>query len=184
MKTRLSDNLRELIKNSYTIIDEIDITSVDNNFKLLSDRLASTKKLKYNDDEKYVIVHYDTDYYLPHARYGLSMYNLTKTFMELDISLSNVIFVTNHKGIKKEFKLLMPDNNYDMPIIIDDCLSCFATHSVLINTMQDIPNNFDKISKHAICMIGNKRVHRNIVYNALTASNLLNKVVTSYNNIL
>jgi len=185
MKTfsRLSDNARIFFSNKFNILSETDLLEVNDNFDILKQRLLNTKKNTFLPNDKHIIIHYDTDYYLPECPYGLTIFNLIKTFIDVDISLNTIIFITNHKDIIKEFKTLVPESkwDYNLPIIIDDCISCFTHASISAYKSKNIPINAKKINKHAVCMMGVQRIHRNILFNHITDKNLFNKIATSYN---
>ena len=185
IKSRLSTKLRKLLNNKFNIIEEIDLINTDFDFSILKNILLKTKKDHYTNIDKYIIIHYDTDYYLPHCPYGLTIFNLVKTFTEVDISLDNIIFVTSYPGIKKEFELLVPEYEqpYNLPIIIDNCITCFNDELHAIRNA--LPNNvvkIDTIEKRAVCMLGQSRAHRHILYNFIKKHNLFDKIATSFNN--
>jgi hypothetical protein len=184
-QSRLSVNTRKLINNLFNVIAEYDLVYTDHNFDILEECLRETKKKTYSAKDKYIIVHYDTDYYLPGSSYGLTIHNLIKTFDQLDIPLHTIIFVTNHKGIEREFNKLIPDKNkkHNFPIIIDNCMMCFKVSSEIAEVATNTPINVDKITKHAMCLMGCKRIHRNVLFNFIKKNNLLNKIITAYSNI-
>ena len=184
LPSRLSSNFRYVLNKKFNILGEFDIVNYDHDFNLLQSRLLIFSSHTFSHADKFIIVHYDTDYYMPNSNYGLSIYNLYKTFLELDISLSTMIIVTNHKGIESDFKNLIPlhEQQYNFPIIIDTLISTSNWYEELRPTLKDIEFNAN-ISHNAICMMGAKRIHRNILFNVFKKNNLLNKIICTYNNI-
>jgi len=180
----LAHSARRTLNKKFNILGEFDLIHYDSDFNLLRTHIANCRKQIFSSTDKIIIVHKDTDYYMPNSSYGLTVYNLYKTFLELDISLSTMIIVTNHKGIESDFKNLIPlhEQQYNFPIIIDTLISTSNWYEELRPTLKDIEFNAN-ISHNAICMMGAKRIHRNILFNVFKKNNLLNKIICTYNNI-
>ena len=180
----LAHSARRTLNKKFNILGEFDLVNYDSDFNLLRTHIANCRKQIFSSTDKIIIVHKDTDYYMPNSSYGLTVYNLYKTFLELDISLSTMIIVTNHKGIESDFKNLIPlhEQQYNFPIIIDTLISISNFYEELRPTLKDIEFNAN-ISHNAICMMGAKRIHRNILFNVFKKNNLLNKIICTYNNI-
>jgi len=180
----LAHSARRTLNKKFNILGEFDLINYDSDFNLLRTHIANCRKQIFSSTDKIIIVHKDTDYYMPNSSYGLTVYNLYKTFLELDISLSTMIIVTNHKGIESDFKNLIPlhEQQYNFPIIIDTLISTSNWYEELRPTLKDIEFNAN-ISHNAICMMGAKRIHRNILFNVFKKNNLLNKIICTYNNI-
>jgi hypothetical protein len=182
--SRLSLNVRNVFNESFNILGEYDLVCTDYDFDILKRLMSDTHKNVYNSLDKYIVVHYDTDYYLPNCNYGLTIFNLVKTFEELDIPLHTMIFVTNHNGIAREFKELIPKEEieFNFPIIIDNYLTCFSVASSISSLALSVPLNIDSVTKNAMCLMGCKRIHRNIVFNSIKDNDLLNSIATAYSN--
>jgi len=180
----VTKNFLSEISKHVNILANISLILIDDDFEKLRSILLRTKKETFQHNDYYVICHGDTDFYLPGSPYGLSIFNLVRTFQEVDISLGRVIFVTDHLGIEEEFKFLIPQklHQFDLPLIIDNCMS--ASSDLMLDNFcyPDINVNPAKIKKHALCMMGAKRIHRNGLFHFLKNNNLLEKIVTSYNN--
>ena len=153
----------------------------DNDYILLKNRLALTRKKKFENNDFYLISHFDTDYYLPGCPYGLIMYNFVRTLQELDISLSKVIIVTNILNLLSEIKNIIPveKQQYNLPIVIDNCLS--TEKYLYYDNLVDIKISTN-VKKHAITLLGRERVHRHALYNFINDNRLTDKVITSYRN--
>ena len=179
----LNKNFINTLNEHINIIDMLDINLFDHNFDLLKDQLIQTRKEVYAPKDFYVIEHFDLQYYLPHCDYGLTTFNLVRTFQEVDISLGRTIIFTNNPGYLDEFKLLIPDRlyQYNLPIVFDDCMSIPYYNAAMSGpTWNNININSDKIEKHCLSMMGSSRVHRNALYNHIKKHNYVDMIATSY----
>lgn len=179
--TDLSKTFISLLEKKFNIVALLDIDLIDHDWDILKDIFEKTKKDVYNKNDRYVIVHTDTDYYLPECPYGLSIFNLVRTFLHNDVPLNTLLFITDHKGIKKEFEILIPKDmhEHNFPTIIDDCLLGFKCVR-LGRSVPDIEYSATQIVKHGISMIGVPRIHRNMIFNELKTKKLLEKYAISY----
>lgn len=180
-ETDLAEPFISLLQTKFNIIALLDINNIDQDWNILRDVFLDTRKEVYNSNDRYVIVHTDTDYYLPHCPYGLSMFNLVRTFLHNDIPLDTLLLVTDHKGIKKEFEILIPKemHKHNFPTIVDDCLTGFYCARLGMTVTE--PNfKEDSIVRHGVSMIGVPRVHRNMLYNQLCDKKLLDAYAISY----
>jgi coenzyme F420-reducing hydrogenase gamma subunit len=177
----ISRGFIDALSSKFNLLDIIELPEVDSDFELLATRLAKTKKTHFNSKDRYLIGHLDTDYYLPSCPYGLSMFNLVRTFLHNDISLNLLILITNHKNIKKEFEILIPTEmqEHNFPTIIDNCLTVNNTVRLGLN-QQECNVDESSIVKHGVSMIGVNRIHRNMLYNMLVERNLLDAYAVSY----
>lgn len=177
----ISSGFIAALSAKFNLLDIIELTDVDSDFDLLATRLAKTKKTHFNSKDRYLIGHLDTDYYLPHCPYGLSMFNLVRTFLHNDIPLNTLILFTNHFGIRKEFEILIPKemHEHNFPTIIDDCI--MVANMVRLGLNQE-ECNVDEVSieNHGISMLGEARIHRNMLLNQLLERNLLDTYAVSY----
>ena len=181
--TNLSSDAIEHFKKTYNVLATLRLANFDHDFTKLEDLLQSTYKYEYAHNDRYIIEHSDTDYYLPGCPYGLSIFNLVRVFLYLDIPLYTLLFITNHRGISKEFEFLIPKNmhEHNFPTIIDNCLTVFSNTRTGHNMCTGLSVDVDSIIKHGVSMIGVQRIHRNILFNELKRNNLLNKISVSYN---
>lgn len=177
----ISNVVIDALAAKFNILDKFALPTIDHDFQAVADRLLQTKKEVFAPNDRYLISHFDTDYYLPSCPYGLSMFNLVRTFLHNDISLSMLILITNHLGIKKEFEILIPAEmqQYNFPTIIDDCLTIDKTVRVGLN-QQECYIDESAIVKHGVSMFGVNRIHRNMLYNMMVERNLLDAYAVSY----
>lgn len=177
----ISSAFIEVLSTKFDILDVIDYTDVDKNFDKLAERLLQTKKKSFLPKDRYIIAHVDTDYYLPYCPYGLSTFNLVRTFLHNDIPMNTVLLLTNHIGIEREFRLLIPEemHEHNFPTIIDNCIT-LPTNLRLGLNQQECNVDESLIVKHGVSMFGQPRIHRNMLYNQLMKENLLDTYSVSY----
>ena len=157
-----------VLNNKYKIIDHVNLLSVDFDFALLEKFLNKTKKSYYQANERYIIEHFDTDYYLPEFPYGLTLYNLFIAFKKLDIPLFTMLIITNSFGIEHEINALAPDCN-DRPTVI----TTFISHLHYTNEYCNVDVDAKEITVPGICMMSRSRVHRHALYNFFERESLL-----------
>lgn len=173
-RTELTPEYQAALYSKYKIVDRIKLLTVDYDFKLLEEWLIKSKKDFYCQNERYIIEHFDTDYYLPEFPYGVSLYNLINAFKKIDIPLFTLLIVTNSFGIKDEINALIP-NPADNPTVI----YTFISQLHYTNNYNDQLVDADKITIPGICMIGRPRVHRHALYNFFANNQLLNLLAVS-----
>ena len=181
MYIELAQQIIDALSTKFNLIDILQVNQFDHDFQILADRLEKTRKDTYSINDRYLIEHSDTDYYLPNCPYGLSMFNLVRTFLHHDIPLGKVILVTSHKNIKREFEILIPKfmHHYNFPTIIDNCLTAFKDVRLGEN-QKEVEINPNKICKHGVSMMGVPRVHRNMLYHQLIEKKLFDSFAVSY----
>ena len=177
----ISSDFIDALSSKFNILDIIDLTEVDFNFELLATRLTKTKKTHFDAKDCYLIGHLDTDYYLPNCPYGLSMFNLIRTFLHNNIPLNTMVLLTNHFGIKKELEILIPKemHKHNFPTIIDDCIMVANMVRLGLN-QEECSIDTSAIENHGVAMLGAPRIHRNMLYNQLIKKNLLDTYAVSY----
>ena len=161
------------ISKKYNILGHINFLEFDNDFQILENYLGPLNKNYFSPNDRFLIEHMDTDYYVPEFKVGLKLYNLFSVFKNLDIPFFTMLLYTNHFGIKKEIDLLLPEAN-DQPTIISTFIS--KLHYTTNYQNVDFSSN---ITIPAVCMMGTRRSHRHALYQLLDKENLLNRVAVS-----
>ena len=166
------------LAQKYNVLDTIRLFNYTNDWSLFVERVNKTRKKVFEHQDRYVIDHSDTDYYMPHCPYGLTMFNLVRTCLHEDICMGTFIIVTNHIGLAKEFETLLPAHSR-RPVVIDKCFTAFKniTHG---SNQPKFDHAETNITKHGVSMMGSARIHRNMLYNKMVANNLLDKYAISY----
>jgi hypothetical protein len=159
----LPTKIFDLLHQRYNVLDHISFLEFDFEFDILRSRLSKCTKDSFDNKDRIIVEHMDTDYYFDECCVGVNLRNFFGIVRELDISPSVFIFYTNHFGISKEIDQLCTNKN-DRPTVIESFLSKLHysqehTHPIALNA--------DQIQYHALCMMVLKRSHRNAMYNAI-----------------
>ncbi len=176
------------LDRKFNVVEYIDLLSVDTDFEMLKQELLLSRLDSYTKNDRYVIFDEDTHYYIDGCSYSLTWYNIIKMFLNIDIPLDSLIVFYNGSGLLEQILTLIPrelQNENCIPTIIDNRSKLWLGRSE-----QRFINHFDKhrtvnthITRHAISMIGEKRIHRNILQNHIKENNLFDKIAVSYNNV-
>lgn len=165
---------RNVLYKKYKILGHLEFKMFDQDFSILEKYLIKHKKEQYDFNERFIIEHIDTDFYLPDFPYGFNLYNLVYAFQSADIPLFTLLLFTNHFGIKKELDRLVPTES---PTVIETFI--VSTHWT--TNYAPVEVNPDAIEIPAISMVGQNRPHRNTLYHFLKTHNLLDVVALAAN---
>lgn len=184
MRTRLTKNFINTVQQQVNVIGSFDLLEVDQNFDVVKEYLLRKRKDHFDAKDFFLVSHYDPEYYLPKCPYGLTTFNLVRTFQEVDISLSKLIIVSNRTGHLEEFKTLIPEeiHKWELPIVFDRCLSAFEYNFLDNFGFSDIAVNSELIETNMLSMMRCQRLHRNTIYNFIKDNNLFDSVAIAYNN--
>jgi hypothetical protein len=181
----LWSSLQQECEKKYSIIGQFDLTHVTSDAQTFFDVLKSLQKSYYAPNEKIIISHFDTDFYLTND-IGLHLYNLLELLRQLDISLSSVIFFTNHEGIQQEIKnhIEKKYHNHDFDNDYLKIVECNYQLMMCPETISDHVINsgpeLDKIEKKFIYLNGQKRSHRLFFLSLLKDLNCLDSGICSW----
>jgi hypothetical protein len=173
--------IKDQLCSKYQIITEINFFELGRDPQLMYRQLEETYKTSYAPDEKIIVYHYDTDYYLGNV--GFTLYNFLQCLKVLNISPSVIIMFTNHYGIEHEIKTFYStyyssfEYDLDRMLIVENNYIRGQSTPTPAATELDI----DKIYKPFSCMFGNKRSHRVIFHSLLAQRNILDKGICSWN---
>ena len=175
-KKLMTDQFQHAIYRKYNILDHFEFKEFDADWLNFESHLRSIRKDVYEHNDRYIIEHQDTDYYIEQTfPYGIGLYNLINMFKNLDIPLHTMLLFTNHFGISAEINRLAPDVN-DRPTVIET----FITNTHYSSNYIEPEINSDAIEYPAICLIGGtRRVHRFALFRFFEQHHLLNTVPTS-----
>lgn len=172
--------LRQHLDSKYNVLDYINLWPLDSNPTLLYQKLKSLYKETYQPNEKIVIAHYDTDYYIHDV--GFTLYNLFQILKSLDISPSVIILATNHYGLSNEVKQCyhryLPDIDYanDHPMVIEN--SYMSVHAEEHPQAHDI--DVENINHNFIFLCGTRRSHRVLFLTVLKDLGILDQGLCSW----
>jgi hypothetical protein len=184
MHTRFTKNFINTIQQQVNVVGSFDLLKYDQDFDSVKEYLQANRKDQFGAKDFFLVSHYDPEYYLPKCPYGLTTFNLVRTFQEVDISLSRLIIGSNRTGYLEEFKQLIPKelHQWELPIVFDQCLSAFNNNSLDNFKFSDIAVNSNKIKTNMLSMMRCQRLHRNTLYNFIKDNNLFNSIAIAYNN--
>lgn len=92
----------DLIKEKYRIVEIIDLINYDTNLKDMDSVLSKYANVEFENDQRLIILHHETDYYQSLNSVGNTIYNFLSLCSEYLIPLEKIIFLTNHYGLREE----------------------------------------------------------------------------------
>jgi hypothetical protein len=144
--------------------------------------LFAAYKEEYAPNEKIIVYHYDTDYYIENT--GFCLHNFLQCLKFLNISPSVIVMLTNHHGIEKEIKTWYSKNCIELDYNMDHMLIFESNHTRAQTTPTPLPTNLDQneISFPFICLFGSKRVHRVAFFSMLKQNHTLEQGLCAWGN--
>ena len=166
------------IRQKYNIVGEIDLLEVDRSPSMMYYQLKRLYREEYQPNDRILIYHYDTDFYLENI--GFTLYNLLLCLDKLDIPLCFCLMLTSHYGISAEIdKISKRFRQRD----VADKMSVFESNYDLLSSIPVVGNNdvdAGMIDSHFICLQGKSRTHRLLFSCGLKALDLLDKGIVSW----
>lgn len=154
----------DIFAERYNIIASIEFKKFDLAPDNLREFFSSTKKTTFLPNDRYIIVHHDTDVYINEMPVGLNFRNFFLIADELDIPFFTLIIWTNHFGLQREVDILCRTRHIkDRPMVVESF--CTTTH--VADCYESVPLNVDAITTQGLCMMGAARSHRYALYNAI-----------------
>lgn len=163
VETHLSAAALAQLAQYYHIRASAVMLEFDHDFDQFAQWLAHHGQINYAAQEKILIVHFDSDYYLPDG-YGVNLNNLFEVWTGLGVPVSAMILYTNHLGMTAEVeKICQTLGVQDRPVVLETLLTKY-NHAQLHSTWPAV----DQVNTHAVClMAGSPRSHRYALYNHL-----------------
>ena len=153
------------IKEKYHVIDMFEIFEYEKDFTALEKHLLSIKKETFGPNDRIIVVHFDTDYYI-HNQYGINLLNFFNVWREVDIPLYTMLFYTHHIGIKSEIDIICQTHHInDQPTVIETFINPQNYQDSTYTNEPDI--NYEEIEYHGLSMMGAPRSHRYALYHHL-----------------
>lgn len=182
LKNILWKSFQSDLEQKYSVLKYIDLLELDYQVEEIQEMLESVYKNEYKLDEKIVILHYDTDFYLYNS-IGVTLHNLITIINYLNISPSVFIILTNHYGLnseleqyyKKNYRSFNIDNDW-FNIIENNYTSQQAPEDNFLDCKVDS----NQIMYHYSCLNGSPRTHRKVLLAAMSELNIINKGITSW----
>jgi hypothetical protein len=169
----------EDLLSKYFVYDKIfDLLDYDADIQNLKKELTSLKKEEYNNNYRFIFLHYDTDVYLYQNMPGILLTNLQIILAELAIPNHFCLIVSNHNNLDSELETLRCNFTRDPRAISNICCQLQKCH--VTNKLDPIDLNINNISKSYVCFNNTKRSHRHTLISMLQHSQLLDQGIVSY----
>jgi hypothetical protein len=176
----LDDGCYHLLDKYFKYDKIFDLLDYDQDINLLQDELVALKKEQYEDNYRFIFLHYDTDYYLFPNTAGLLITNLQRLLSKLDIPNYFCLIITNHNNLDAELKFIQSIYaKHDVPIscIVSQLQKC---HVTTLTEIDNVDINYTNIFKHYSCFNNSRRSHRHAIVSLLGYNNLLDQGLVSY----
>jgi hypothetical protein len=176
----LHNDVVEIICNKYSVLVFVNLVDYDLDPESLASLLEKYHSHSFSSNEKIVVLHHDTDYYVSTNAVGNTVYNFFRLCANFDISLDNIIFLTNHYGIDEEIKKVSMNicNSSNVSVIYTSLWYDFPT------VAETLDKSFlfepEKICKLYSCLNGQQRMHRMLTLCMLEHADLLDQGIISY----
>lgn len=182
IKNKLWDSFQSALEQKYSVLTYIDLYVMDHQIEKVQKILEGVYKNRYTPDEKIVILHYDTDFYLYNS-IGVTLHNLITIINHLQISPSVFIILTNHYGLNNELKQYY-HKNYCSVDINNDWFNIIENNYTYLqapeNNFLDCKVDSNQITYHYSCLNGASRTHRKVLLSAILEANMIDKGITSW----
>jgi hypothetical protein len=174
---KLHQKVIDLIEKKYRVLTYLDLLYYDCRLNQLNQILSDYQDYVFLPEERIIILHDDTDYYVNIESFGDNIYNLFKLMNKYNIPMEFVIVLTNHWGLKTEIeKLSKIILNGQMPRTIYTALS-----SDFPDDLNNLPPlQHEKIDYLYTCLNGVERQHRVLTLCYLNQNDLLSRGMISY----
>jgi len=172
-----------ILKKYFEFDRTYDLLDYDKNFDRLRQDLTKQVKPHYNNNYRFIFLHYDTDYFINHNVPSLTLINLQRTLASLDISNYFCLILTQ-QDLTEQLEFLKNTETTDtVPIASMKVLLHKPLYHALDGTAfdKDLPLAPNNIHKKFIALNGVGRFHRRLVVGGLQQYNVVNDGIVSYN---
>jgi hypothetical protein len=177
--------LQKKLDEKYEIVAYIDLfywVSNGNNLNRMYTYFKQFAKDRYNYNEKIVLVHNDTDFYIT-KDIGILMYNLLECIRQLQISPSVFIILTPIYGINQELEYYYKTHyvNHDFD---NDWFTIIENHYLTDQAQEDnftnLPVSAESIKYPFSFLNGCLRNHRKVLLSLLNDADILDLGIVSW----
>jgi len=175
MSLYLRKEVIDIVESRYEILDIISLLEYDSQLDKLDQLLSKYNNYTFSFNQRILITHDDTDYYISNSCPGFTLYNVFVLLHKYSIPHEFLIIFTNHYGIENEITQLSAQIcNSDSPKVI--CTSQWYDYSDVVLPSNQLP----EIKNLFCCLNGVNREHRLLTLCCLKEHNLLNQGTVSY----
>lgn len=178
MKNMLWEPTTKYIKEKYKIRAWFDLRPYDYTPQLFNNILKPLSGYNFAPNERVVITHTDTQYYMPSSKVSFTLRNLHAALSHFLIPTEMILFFTNQYGIEEELNFLAQEFNFENPI---KPIVSFYDVVGTTNTVLPIDLNENEINFSYSCLNGIERSHRSLLLSLLKENNLLDHGLVSTN---
>ena len=165
------------IKKKFVLVDEIDLLFIQNDPSDVFLQLRKFTDYVFKPNERLVITHLDTGFYIPGMPYSVTLYNFYCMVFCLGLPIEHMILLTN-QNVKEEIKALSKIFNINEMQMIN---SFYNTIQSFEPPIVEIDIGIEKIGYSYSCINGVARSGRILMLCNLEDNNLIEKGIISYN---
>jgi hypothetical protein len=173
----IKNEVLDIVNDRYEILDIIDLVSYDYQLDKLDQLLSKYNNHVFLKNQRILILHHDTDYYITASATGFTLYNLCVLLNRYQLPAECLIMFTNHYGIKDELAHLMEQicNSNPLKVVYTSQWYDYPDSAVVPANLQvtNIKNLF-------CCLNGVNRAHRLLTLCYFQKYNLLDAGTISY----
>ena len=148
--------IRSAIYHKYEVVLWIDLCRMDMDMPQLYKQLESFSNFEFAPNQRIVIYHIDTDYYINSNTPGFTLWNVFKLYSALNVPTEYTYFISSQPGIEQELSALAQEFNMpNMQTVFCPYQLCPSPEQV--NTL-DL--NANQVRHPYVCMNGQVREHR------------------------
>jgi hypothetical protein len=165
------------ILDKYFWYDKIfDLLDYDEDLQSLYEELKQLSKPHYENNYRFIFLHYDTDYYITNDQPGVLLRNLQRMIWSLGIG-NYFCLILSQQNLENELDRLRIEETTE-----DVSIACITHPLQNINYFPQLVENLnsDKIVKNYSCFNRQKRFHRLAMFVLLKENNLLDKGMVSF----
>jgi len=170
------DLLENTLKKYFTFDKIFNLLSYEVSLEGLREDLLPFCKDFYENNYRFIFLHYDTDYHITNDQPGIKLRNLQRVIHSLDIS-NFFCLILSQKNLQPDLDLLRLQET------TDDCsiyCICHPLQSGLHFDPISLDHNENNMVHKFLCTNGIKRFHRTVLYALLKHKKLLDKGAVSY----
>lgn len=157
--------------HGYKVLDQLVIADYDQDWSGLYQQLCQSKKSHYLPEDKYIVHHQDTEYFLGDT--GFAIENFNRVVRSLDIDPCRFVIFTNHRGSRHRW-LSYCDHEQNQYTVIE------TPWTELLCYDQPRITPWRGLQHHFCCIMGAGRTHRDKLSHWIKERDLQVKNLTVY----
>lgn len=174
----IKQEVLDIVNARYEILDIVDLVEYDYQLDKLDQLLSKYSNYVFLKNQRILILHHDTDYYINKNSTGFTLHNLCVLLNQYRVPTESLIMFTNHYGIKEEIAQLSKQlcNSNTLTVIYTSQWYDFPDSSIVSE-----PNHQSANIKNLFCCLnGVNRIHRLLTLCYFQKYNLIDAGTISY----